>query len=106
MRFRHTALMCAAALIPTFAYAAPPSSAAEIGAVEAVVNFCSIIDPSLEKQFQRQARLTLPSMSDDGLEDVRHTAAYRQAYKLVESVLKELPLADASHDCAALIQTK
>jgi hypothetical protein len=106
MRFRHTALLCAAALIPALASAGPASNAAEFGAVEAVVDFCSRVDPSLEKQFQRQAKLTLPKMTDDGLEDVRHTSQYRQAYQLVESVLKQLSLTDAARDCAALIQTK
>jgi hypothetical protein len=121
MSFRHQVLLCAAALIPLFALAAPPTPAhgaplpsrppqqqistaiaQQIGMVEAVVDFCSKADPADKGRVQRKAKELLPKLSEDRLEAVRHRSDYHSAYEFIHSVLEGLSKADAVRNCAAV----
>ena len=102
MRFRYTVSLCAAALIPHFASARTPTAIAqEIGVVDAVVDFCSKVDPTDKDQFERKGKQVLPKMSEDSLERARRSADYHAAYVSMQSVLQGLSKPDAVRDCAA-----
>jgi hypothetical protein len=115
MRFQMTVSLCAAALMPYYVAAAPrqplpaqtaykaTNHAADLGAVQAVVDFCSKIDPKDGKRFEQQGNKVLPPMSEDRIEAARKTGDYKQAYATIQSVLKGLASADASRDCAAIL---
>lgn len=121
MSFRHTVLLCAAALISQFALAATPPIAhgaplksrpttnpiptpvvQEVGVVEAVVDFCSKADPADKKQFERKGEQMLPKLSDDSLERIRRLPEYHTAYQFLQSVLQSLSKADAERNCLAI----
>jgi hypothetical protein len=103
MRIRHTIFWCAVALTPSLVFAGVPQDAQQLGAVQAVVDFCSRVDPRHDKQFEQQARRALPNIRDDDLDRARHNPAYQQTYQIVASVLKGLSLQDAARDCAAIL---
>jgi hypothetical protein len=121
MSFRHTLLMCAAALISQFALAATPPTAhgaplmsrpttnqiptpvvQQVGLVEAVVEFCSKVDPADKKLFERKGKQMLPKLSEDSLERIRRRAEYHTAYQFIQSVLQTLSKTDAEHNCLAI----
>ena len=121
MSFRHTVLLCAAALISQFALAATPPAAhgppsmsrpttnqvptpvvQQVGLVEAVVDFCSKADPADKKLFERKGKQMLPKLSEDSLEKIRRRAEYRTAYQFLQSVLQSLSKADAKRNCLAI----
>jgi hypothetical protein len=121
MRFRHAAFICATALISQFALAAPPQTAhgaplashshpekiptpivQEMGVVEAVVEFCSKVEPKDKEQLERKARELLPKMSEDAREAARHTSEYHTAFGLVQSILQGLSKPDAERNCLAV----
>jgi hypothetical protein len=107
MRFFPAALLSTAALISQLSLAETPSSSNEqVGAVQAAVEFCSKVDSKDEEWIERQARLILPDMTKARLAAARRTADFQQAYRVIESVLKGLPLPDAVHLCATRIEVE
>lgn len=120
MRF-HIVLMCATALISQFALAAPPQTAhgapmashshpekiptpivQEIGVVDAVVEFCSKVEPKDKEQLERKAKEILPKMSEEAREAARHTGEYHTAHGLAQSILEGLSKPDAERNCLAV----
>ena len=103
MKIRPVVLLCVAALIPQLALSETPPSSQQRGAVQAVVDFCSRVDPKDEKRFEDQAKVLLRNLKEDHSEVAQRSAEYQQAYRTIESVLNEFPLPDAVRACAASI---
>jgi hypothetical protein len=122
MKYRYAALLSAAVLIPHFALAgdaeasanefprishsAPARSRApiaqDLGAVQAVVEFCSKLDPEDKRQFERQGKQAAPKISEDGAEAARRSADYHAAHGFVASVLRGLSAPDAARGCSGI----
>jgi hypothetical protein len=119
MKFHHTVLLLSAALLPCFALAggrgphkAPPRLAQQanlqriaqdVGLVDAVVEFCSKVEPMDKAQFERKGRQMLPRMSQDSLEAARRSSEYHAARGFLQPVLEGLSTPDAVHNCLAVL---
>jgi hypothetical protein len=107
MRFFPAALLSTAALISQLSLAETPASSNEqIGAVQAAVEFCSKVDSKDEEWIERQAKLILPDMTKARVEAARRSPEFQQAYRVIESVLKGLPLPEAVHLCSTRIEAE
>jgi hypothetical protein len=103
MQLRYLVSLFAAAALPVLAQAQPPVSAPELGAAQGVFDYCSKVDPGNEKQFDRQAKLLFKGMTERSVQEARHSAAFQNAHKTLESVLAEIPLSDAIHACKSIV---
>jgi hypothetical protein len=106
LRFLPAALLGAAALMSQLSQAGTPSSDQELGAVQAVVDFCSKADPKDQERIERQAKLILPDMTKARVAAARHSAKFQQAYQVVDSVLKGIALPEADHLCASSVPAR
>jgi len=97
-------LLCAlgvAALMPCAAEAGT-IDAQLLGAVTAVLRFCSNVDPHDDPRFDRLAKRFLGGLPEDKVEAIRDSAPYRMAYRTWGTVLAESPASDVLNDCKAL----
>jgi hypothetical protein len=94
-------VLCTAALAP-HAVKAAALDAQQLGGVTAVFNFCSKVDPRLDRQLDQKARLFVAGMPKNTLEAERNSAAYLSAYQTLQSVLAELSEPDALRACQAI----
>lgn len=104
MKVSSIAVVCAAALLPALAHA-EASSAQLLGGADAIVNFCSKVDPSSAPGLEaRILRLVgLGKLPEGTIEKTRHDAEYRKVYDLIQDYLSQQPSASAKQGCAWLI---
>ena len=72
-----------------------------LGIVEAVLNYCSEVDPRDAATFQAERKNLLGGASGDAAEDLRGSSAYRESYHLISDALKGLAKGQAAQTCAA-----
>jgi hypothetical protein len=101
MRFLPAGLLGVGVLLSQFAVAGTPASSAQLGAVQAAIDFCTKIDSKDVKQIKLQAVSVLPDMTEARVAAARHTTEFKQTYQLIDSVLKALSAADAARLCVA-----
>jgi hypothetical protein len=77
----------------------PAASAQSLGAALGVFDFCSKVDPQHEEQYERQGERLFRGMGDKTVEQLRNSAAFRDARRTLESVLSELPLDQVRAAC-------
>jgi hypothetical protein len=76
-------------------------SAPALGSVDALLNFCLQVDPRDAASFRAQRSLIEHGSSEDTIEHLRGSSAYRQSYDLVSDALKGVAKSDAAQACAA-----
>jgi hypothetical protein len=76
---------------------------AQLGAEQAVLDFCSRIDSGDEKQIDAEAKLLFAGIREDGLEKARRSTQYKNAYTTITSVVGEIPLPEAVQGCKDII---
>jgi hypothetical protein len=105
MKVSTIAVVCAAALLPALAHA-EASSAQLLGGADAVVNFCSKVDPGKAQGLEaRILRLVgLGKLPDDTVAKTRKDPEYRRVYDLIEDYLSQQTSASAKQGCAWLIE--
>lgn len=83
--------------VPCVASASPPSNMA-VGEIDAIVSFCSRLDPGLESD-ARQLRGVLLRETDPG---AKNSAEYRQGHDLVSDALAGIEHKQALAACGTL----
>ncbi len=99
MRFR-TAVGCfAIALLPQLALAAPPG---EAGALQAVFDFCTKVDPAEGKNYDKQADALFKGLTPGQISSLRQSTEYQRGYRLLAGSLPEIKGHDAVLACQAI----
>ncbi len=98
--------VCAAVVLPQLAAAEDHRgqvniSAQALGIVDAVLNYCTQVDPRDTALFQAQRKSVLNGSSEDAVEGLRGSRAYRGSYDLIEDALKGVSRSEAAQTCAA-----
>jgi len=102
MQFRYVLSFLTAVALAQLAQAQPPSNAHELGAAQAVFDFCSKVDPADAKLFDKQSKRLFQGLSEKSVDQVQMSHPYTDAHKTLESVLSELPLDAARAACKAI----
>ena len=76
---------------------------AQLGAEQAVLDFCSRIDSTDLTAYEAQAKIVFAGIREDGLEKARASSQYQSAYATLASVLGEIPLPEAVQGCKGLL---
>lgn len=77
----------------------------QLGAEQAVLDFCSRVDSSDEKGFEAEGRTAFAGIRSDSIEKIRASAQYKDAYAQIGSVVGELPSSEAVQGCKSLLAT-
>ena len=104
MSIRHVVFwsVVAIAALPCWGLAA--ESREEIGALQAVFNFCATLDPSHAKEYEKQGDAWTHGLTLQQLLQIRASAAYKDAYQSLGVALGELPNDAATiHACEAIL---
>ena len=98
MRVRAVFACLVAVLLPHLAQAAAP--AGELGALQAVFDFCSKTDPGQKRDFQRLADSMFAGLTPARIETIRKSSEYARGYRMLTSVLPGVN--DPVHACRAV----
>ena len=98
--------VCAAVVLPQLAAAEDHRSQVNIspqalGIVESVLNFCSRVDPHDAASFEAQRKNLLSGSSQDSIEGLRGSSAYRSSYDMISDALKGISRSEGAQICAA-----
>jgi len=75
----------------------------QLGAEQAVLDFCSRVDSGDAKQYGAEARTLVNGIGDDGLKRIRGSSQYKKAYAAIGSAVGRIPLQEAIHGCKDII---
>jgi len=93
-------LLCAAVALPQLAMAGLADTSPQgLGIVNAVLKFCTSVDPRDTASFQSEWSSIVGSASTAQVNDLEGNSAYKQAFDATTSLLEKLR-ASASQDCA------
>lgn len=98
MRVRAVFPCLVAVLLPHLAQAAAP--AGELGALQAVFDFCSKTDPGQKQDFERLGESMFAGLSPDRIARIRKSSEYARGYRMLTSVLPGVN--DPIHACRAV----
>lgn len=100
MRFRAVICWCAVGLLPQLALAARPPG--EVGALHAVYDFCTRVDPTQRKDFDKEADALFRGLSPAQAAALRQTAEYKRGYQMLAGILPDLRGDDAVRACQTI----
>jgi len=100
MKVRHLVCWSALAALPQLALAADPPG--ELGALQAVYDFCAKVDPAQSKDFGNQAGLLFKGLTQRQINAIRGGAEYHRGYQMLTGILPELQKSDAVQGCQAI----
>jgi hypothetical protein len=102
MNVRHVVWAAVVAAIPQLALAG--TSNEDLGALQAVHDFCTKIDPSHAKAYERQADALFAGLTPRQVSEIRGSSPYKSAYEALTGVLPELPKDAATvKACSAIL---
>jgi hypothetical protein len=101
MKVRHFVCWCSVAALPQLALAAKPPG--ELGALQAVFDFCSKVDPAQQAAFDREAKAEYHGLTPNQIATIRSGSEYKRGYNLLSSALPTLTPSDATSGCVALV---
>jgi hypothetical protein len=78
---------------------------AQLGAEQAVLDFCSRVDSGDAKQYGAQAKTLFAGIREDSLETARGNSQYKNAYATIGSAIGQIPLPEAVQGCKDIIAT-
>jgi hypothetical protein len=100
MRF-HAVLGClVVGFLPQLALAANPPG--ELGALQAVYDFCSRVDPSERRDFEKHAEALVKGLSAAKIAALQKSTEYKRGYHMLQGILPELKGNDAVVACQAI----
>jgi hypothetical protein len=104
MQFRPLLTLVASFALAPMAYATSPHapSAQELGAAQGVVDFCNKIDAGDKSDFVALGQREFAGLSPQKIAEIRNSAAYKQAYALLQTVLGKFSDANARAACKAI----
>jgi hypothetical protein len=100
MRFRAVVGCFAIALLPQLALAARPPG--ELGALQAVFEFCTGVDPAERQDYDKQADSLFKGLTPREIASVRQSAEYKRGYQLLAGILPDIKGNDAVLACQAI----
>jgi hypothetical protein len=100
MRFRAVIGCFAIALLPQLALAASPPG--EVGALQAVFEFCTRVDPAERQDYHQQADSLFKGLTPRQIASVRQSPEYQRGYHLLAGILPEIKGKDAVLACQAI----
>jgi hypothetical protein len=100
MRFRAGLLWLALTCVPQLALAANPPG--EVGAFQAVFEFCTKVDPAERQAYDKQAASLFSGLTPRQIASVRQSPEYKRGYHMLAGVLPELKGNDAVLACQAI----
>ena len=104
MKIRHVVWSLIAAF-PQLALAG--TSSEDLGALQAVHDFCAKLDPSHAKGYEKQADALFHGLTPKQVLAIRGSSQYKTAYQSLTSVLPELPNDAATvKACSAMLGSK
>jgi hypothetical protein len=89
-------------LLPQLALADVKPDNQELGALQAVFDFCGKVDSQQRPAFEAQADGLFRHMTKQQATTVRASGAYKQGYQTLTKVLGEMPKSDALPACKAI----
>jgi hypothetical protein len=101
MKVRHFVCWCTVAALPQLALAAKPPG--QLGALQAVFDFCSKVDPAQRAAFDVEAKAEIRGLTPNQITAIRNGSEYKRGYNLLSSSLPTLTASDAMSGCAALV---
>jgi len=105
MNVRHVMWAALVTAMPQLALAG--SSKEDLGALQAVHDFCTKLDPSHAKEYERQADALFAGLTAKRVSVIRGSSQYKSAYEALTSVLPELPKDAATVEaCTAILVSK
>lgn len=104
MRFGSVLVLTSLTAFLPVAYATSPHlpSPQELGAGQAVLDFCGALDDDGRNKFDAMSRQALKQFSPQKIADMKASAAYQQAYAAVRAALGKLPAPNALAACKAV----
>src|SRR5258708_30683700 len=93
-------LLCSAVALPQLALAELPSPQA-LGTVNAILTFCTAVDPHDAKWFQQEWKSVLGATTDKQLGVTEGGTAYKKAFDTISGELKKLSGPGVATTCAA-----
>lgn len=100
MRFQVATGWLVLAVLPQLALAANPPG--EVGALQAVYDFCGKVDPAKLKDFERNADALLKGLTPAQIAALRNSTEYKRGYRMLEGILPELKKDDAVTACVEI----
>ncbi len=100
MRFRAVVGCFVIALLPQLALAARPPG--EVGALQAVFEFCAKVDPAESKDYDKQADALFEGLTPRQIASLRRGAEYHRGYQLLAGTLPAFKGQDAVLACQAI----
>ena len=79
-----------------------PGGNQALGQLDAIVNFCSSLDPALERAGQQRLAVILSRATSQELADARSSDEYRETYAAITAQLNGLEREQAARECKAL----
>jgi hypothetical protein len=99
MKANRILLLCSAVALPQLALAEMPSPQA-LGTVNAILTFCTAVDPHDAKSFQQEWTSVLSGTTGAQLSKAEGGSAYKQAYDTITGELKKLSGSGVASACA------
>jgi len=93
-------LWMALTCLPQLALATNPPG--EVGALQAVYDFCVKVDPSESKDYEKRADALVTGLSPTQIAALRQSAEYRRGYHMLAGILPEIKGHDAVLACQAV----
>ena len=100
MRFPTVIWFAAVAVLPQLTLAATPPG--EVGALQAVFDFCTKADPKQHEAFDRQADALFHGLTHQQIAALRKTSEYQRGYQMLAGLLPGLRNNDAVEGCQAI----
>jgi hypothetical protein len=104
MKLLRVVCVPAVALLSQLALAADQPG--QIGAMQAIFDFCGRVDSSQRAHFDQEAKAEYRGLTAGQIAALHKSAEYRRGYNLLSSVLPNLTSDDAMSGCVALVPTK
>jgi len=100
MRFQLVTGWLVLAALPQLALAVNPPG--EVGALQAVYDFCGKVDPAKLRDFESNADALLKGLTPAQIATLRNSTEYKRGYHMLEGILPELKKDDAVTACVAI----
>lgn len=105
MNVRHVVWAAVVAALPQLALAG--TSNEDLGALQAVHDYCTKLDPSHAKEYERHADALFAGLTPKQVSEIRGSSPYKSAYEALTGVLPELPKDAATvKACTAILVVK
>jgi len=104
MKFLRVVCVPALALLSQIALAAEQPG--QIGAMQAIFDFCGKVDSSQRARFDLEAKAEYGGLTAGRIAALHKSSEYQRGYNLLSSVLPNLTANDAMSGCVALVSPK